>query len=224
MEVKFIKSSNDLKNCPISSIPEFAFIGRSNVGKSSLINMITGIKDLAKISSKPGKTKLINHFLVLPLSNPDKIKVHKKDLKPVVADVNSWYLVDLPGYGYARASKTDREHFSELIKSYVLKRPNLLCLFVLIDSRLEPQKIDIEFITLLGHFQVPFVLIFTKNDKISSNKLQSNFNNFTKTMLNDWEEMPNVIFTSTIEKKGKDELLNFIESTIKFGKKKAHGK
>jgi GTP-binding protein len=168
MEVRFIKSSNDLKTCPKSGIPEFAFIGRSNVGKSSLINMVSGVKDLAKISSKPGKTKLINHFLVLPFSHPDKKKLHKKDIKPFVPDANSWYLVDLPGYGYARASKSDKEHFSELIKSYIFKRPTLLCLFVLIDSRLEPQKIDVEFLTLLGHFQVPFVLIFTKTDKISA--------------------------------------------------------
>jgi GTP-binding protein len=160
--------------------------------------MVSGVKDLAKISSKPGKTKLINHFLVLPFSHPDKKKLHKKDIKPFVPDANSWYLVDLPGYGYARASKSDKEHFSELIKSYIFKRPTLLCLFVLIDSRLEPQKIDVEFLTLLGHFQVPFVLIFTKTDKISSNKLESNFSNFKKAMLDDWEEMPKVFFNSTI--------------------------
>jgi GTP-binding protein len=220
MEFKFVKSSNDLKTCPKSNIPEFAFIGRSNVGKSSLINMITGVKNLAKTSSKPGKTKLINHFIVLPFSQPDKIKIHKKDIKPAVADANSWYLVDLPGYGYARASKSDKEHFSELIKGYIMKRPNLLCLLVLIDSRLEPQKIDIEFLTFLGLFHVPFVLVFTKTDKISSNKLESNFNNFKKTMLDDWEEMPKVIFTSTVEKKGKDEVFDFIESTIKKSAKK----
>jgi GTP-binding protein len=222
MEVRFIKSSNDYKLCPKGDIPEFAFIGRSNVGKSSLINMITGVKNLAKVSSKPGKTKLINHFIVLPLSQSDKIKLHKKDIKPVVTDANSWYLVDLPGYGYARASKSDKEHFSELIKGYITKRSNLLCLFVLIDSRLGPQKLDIEFLTFLGQFRVPFVLIFTKTDKISSNKLESNFSNFKKAMLDDWEEMPGVFFTSTIEKKGKDELLGFIETTIKSGTKKVN--
>jgi GTP-binding protein len=198
MEVQFVKSSNDFKTCPKNNIPELAFIGRSNVGKSSLINMITGIKNLAKISSKPGKTKLINHF---------------------IAD-NKWYLVDLPGYGYARASKTDIMHYDELIHGYILTRTNLYCLFVLIDSRLEPQKKDIEFLKFLGEKNVPFVLVFTKTDKISDNQLESNLNNFKKNMLQTWESLPQIFKVSIIKNRGKDEILRFIENTIIAVKRK----
>ncbi len=193
MEVKFVISSNDYKTCPKSNLPEFAFIGRSNVGKSSLINLITGIKNLAKTSSKPGKTKLINHFRV-----DDK-----------------WNLVDLPGYGYARSSKSDLKHFDELIKGYILTRIKLYCLFVLIDSRLEPQKNDIEFIKFLGENKVPFVLVFTKIDKISSRQLEKNITDFKKIMLQTWEKLPEFFLTSIIKKNGKEEILRFIDNTIR---------
>jgi GTP-binding protein len=192
MKVEFVKSSNDYKSCPKNNIPELAFIGRSNVGKSSLINLLTGIKNLAKTSSKPGKTKLINHFVV--------------DQK--------WYLVDLPGYGYARASKSDIKHYDELINGYILTRTNLYCLFVLIDSRLEPQKKDIEFLKFLGENGVPFVMVFTKTDKISNNQVESNISNFKKFMLQNWETLPEIFKVSIINNLGKEELLRFIENTI----------
>lgn len=198
LDIKFVKSSNSYKNCPPDTLPEFAFIGRSNVGKSSLINMLAGQKNVAKISSRPGKTQLINHFLV----------------------GQKWGLVDLPGYGYAKTSKTNREHFDELIKGYIVSRKNLLCLFVLIDSRLEPQKIDLEFLSFLGQFSVPFVLVFTKADKLGSNQLQSNIIRFKKTMLQDWESIPQVFSSSTELKLGREEILKFIEETvIQFNKR-----
>lgn len=188
MEVKFLKSSNNIKLCPEKPLPEFAFIGRSNVGKSSLINMLSGEKGLAKISSKPGKTKLINHFLV---------------------DEN-WYMVDLPGYGYAKTSKSERTHFDELIKTYIATRKNLYCLFVLIDSRHEPMKKDLDFLEFVGEVGAPFALIFTKTDKISGNQFQSNLSKFKKAMLESWEEIPPIFATSTVERTGKDEILEFI--------------
>jgi GTP-binding protein len=199
MEVQFVKSSNDYKSCPKNNIPEIAFIGRSNVGKSSLINFLTGIKNLAKTSSKPGKTKLINHFIV--------------DQK--------WYLVDLPGYGYARASKSDIEHYDKLINGYILTRANLYCLFVLIDSRLEPQKKDLEFLKFLGENSVPFVLVFTKTDKISNNQVESNISSFKKLMLQSWETLPEIFKVSVISKLGKEELLGFIENTVSISKSKS---
>jgi GTP-binding protein len=218
MEFKFVKSSNDYKTCPPVTYPEFAFIGRSNVGKSSLINMLAGVKNLAKISSRPGKTQLINHFLVENTPTFDKQNSTKVPVqKPWEAN---WYLVDLPGYGYARTSKSSIEHFQELIKGYIVTRPSLHCLFVLIDSRLEPQKIDLEFLEFLGQFQVPFVLVFTKTDKISSNAVQSNINKFRKAMLQTWDSMPQIFTSSIIEKNGKEEILSFIESTINATKKK----
>jgi GTP-binding protein len=192
--VEFIKSSESQANCPKLCLPEFAFIGRSNVGKSSLINMLTGLKNLAKTSSNPGKTRLINHFLV------DK----------------KWYLVDLPGYGYARISKTDREKFDKLITEYILNREKLVCLFVLIDSRLEPQKNDLEFITWLGTKQIPFVLVFTKTDKLSDNAVLQNVNLFKKTLLENWELLPEIFFSSIVKKTGQKEILDFIDKTIKI--------
>jgi GTP-binding protein len=192
LEVKFVKSSNDYKKCPPGTLPEFAFIGRSNVGKSSLINVLAQVGGLAKISSRPGKTQLINHFLV-----DDK-----------------WALVDLPGYGYARTSKTNRSHFDELIKGYITTRANLLCLFVLIDSRLEPQKIDLEFLSFLGEQGIPFALIFTKTDKISSNKVQSGIAAFKKAMLEQWEEIPEIFISSAITKAGRDEILTYIKKVM----------
>jgi GTP-binding protein len=201
MDIKFVKSSSDSKTCPPDRFPEFAFIGRSNVGKSSLINYIAGIKNLAKTSSKPGKTQLINHFIV---NGDDKN--------------NSWYLVDLPGYGYAKTSKTNLELFDKLIRGYTLSRKNLFCLFVLIDSRLEPQKSDIQFLTFLGENNIPFVLVFTKTDKISSNEFEHNLSVFKKTLLKSWESLPEIFSSSVIKKKGREEILAFIEKTINSNK------
>ncbi|MBC8265936.1 MAG: YihA family ribosome biogenesis GTP-binding protein [Flavobacteriales bacterium] len=194
MQIKsadFIISNTDYKLCPKANIPEYAFIGRSNVGKSSLINLITGKKHLAKISRKPGKTQLINHFLI------------NKD----------WYLVDLPGYGYATVSKKQKEEFQKIIFSYLENRRNLMCLFVLLDCRHKPQKIDLEFMQWLGEKQIPFVMIFTKTDKLGKISLQKNIANYKKEMLKEWEEIPQCFFTSTLDRKGNKEILDFIEKT-----------
>ena len=192
--LKFDKSSSKLEQCPKGTQPEFAFIGRSNVGKSSLINLITGHKKLAKISVSPGKTKLINHFLIN----------------------ESWYLVDLPGYGYARASKTEKRLFSKLIEDYILKREQLVCLFILLDIRIEPQDIDLNFIAWIGKSQIPFVLVFTKTDKINQKTISENTKKFERSLLQTWETLPPFYFTSTIKKQGKDEILKFIESLLKI--------
>lgn len=184
-------SSSKSDQCPQDGIPEFAFIGRSNVGKSSLINMLTGNKNLAKVSGTPGKTRLINHFLIN----------------------NEWYLVDLPGYGYARVSKTERSGFSKLILDYIANRP-MVCLFVLVDSRLEPQKIDLEFINLLGHNSVPFALIFTKTDKQSANKTDSTIARYKRVLKESWDELPPMLVSSSENKTGRDDILNFIENCI----------
>jgi GTP-binding protein len=220
MEAIFVKSSNTYRTCPPGDLPEFAFIGRSNVGKSSLINMLANEKNLAKISSKPGKTQLINHFLTYPETVPAPAPEGKNNRRPKLFETykkssNSWYLVDLPGYGYARISKSNRDHFSELIKGYIVTRASLLCLFVLIDSRLEPQKIDLEFITFLGEMQVPFVLVFTKADKLSDNKVESNMSMFKKEMLKEWDAIPTTFITSVVERRGATEIISFIEKTIK---------
>lgn len=208
MNIKFFKSSSNPSQCPPAKFPEFAFIGRSNVGKSSLINMLSNRKDLAKTSVKPGKTQLINHYLVNP---PDEaITVNDKNK----SKIKSWYLVDLPGYGYAKTSKTNRSHFDKLIKDYIVTRTTLNCLFVLIDSRLEPQKIDIEFITFLGENAIPFVLVFTKVDKISDNKVASNVAAFKQEMLSQWESLPEIFLSSSTLKKGKDEILKFIDKIV----------
>jgi GTP-binding protein len=190
-EIQFIKSSPDIESCPVSNLPEYAFVGRSNVGKSSLINLITGQKKLAKTSSLPGKTKLINHFLI----------------------DNSWYLVDLPGYGYARVTKKDREKFLKMIQRFLLKRDSLACLFLLIDSRIEPQKNDLQFIRWLGENQVPFAICFTKTDKISSHQVDKLFAAYKKTLLEEWDSLPPTFFASTENGKGREEILQFIEQT-----------
>lgn len=189
---EFISSYADVKKCPSPDKSEFAFIGRSNVGKSSLINMLTSKKGLAKTSGKPGKTQTINHFLIN----------------------NSWYLVDLPGYGYASVSKTLREGFGKIIDGYVLQRENLTCLFILIDVRLEPQKIDLSFIEWAGTNGVPIGLIFTKSDKLSVNELKKNVANYKKQLLTMWEELPPVFVSSAEKRTGKDELLEFIETHL----------
>jgi len=188
---EFIKSSNSLTNCPNDNLPEFAFIGRSNVGKSSLINMLVNRHNLAKTAAKPGKTRLINHFLIN----------------------KSWYLVDLPGYGYASASKSEVSNWNNFISEYLLKRTNLYNLFVLVDSRLKPQKIDIEFINNLGKIQIPFTIVFTKTDKISKKIVSSNLKNFNTELSETWEVFPTFILSSSPKNIGKNDILNIIEQS-----------
>ncbi len=187
---KFVTSNSRADMCPKSDLPEYAFIGRSNVGKSSLINMLTNNSKLAMTSSTPGKTLLINHFMIN----------------------NTWYLVDLPGYGYAQRGKKVMESIKNLIQHYVLERTQMTCLFVLIDSRLEPQKIDLEFIGWLGENGIPFALVFTKADKQSTSKTQQNVNRFLDTMKEQWEELPPHFITSAEKKTGRKELLDYIDS------------
>lgn len=187
---KFIKSSPKVEDCPQPNLPEYAFIGRSNVGKSSLINMITGLKALAKVSGTPGKTQLINHFSIN----------------------ENWYLVDLPGYGFAKVPKSKRGTFTQMINNYILKRENLYCLFVLIDSRLDPQEIDTNFINWLGENQVPFALVFTKTDKLSSSSLNSSLAKYKKFLLQNWEELPKTFTSSAVTRTGREEILSFIET------------
>jgi GTP-binding protein len=191
---EFLISSVEVSKCPKPVYPEYAFIGRSNVGKSSLINMITGRKNLAKTSSNPGKTQTINHFIINANSKP-------------------WYLVDLPGYGYARVSKTSRDKWELFIADYLEKRANLLNVFMLVDSRIEPQKIDLEFAEWLGENNIPFVVVFTKTDKLSKNETLRNIQLFKNKVLEIYEELPPVILSSSIEGAGKMEILSFIEST-----------
>lgn len=191
---EFVKSSQELNQCPQPDMPEFAFIGRSNVGKSSLINMLVDKKDLAKTSSQPGKTQLINHFLIN----------------------EEWYLVDLPGYGYAKTSMENRKKWRKMIEDYLLRRVNLLTVFVLVDSRLEPQKIDLEFINFLGENQVPITLIFTKTDKQSAKKTEESLERFKESLSEYWEELPEIILTSSEKRVGRDEVLETIENIIPF--------
>ncbi|WP_460677529.1 ribosome biogenesis GTP-binding protein YihA/YsxC [Hymenobacter coalescens] len=188
-DARFLQSNTEVAKCPPATFPEYAFIGRSNVGKSSLINMLTGRTALAKTSSLPGKTQLINHFLIN----------------------DEWYLVDLPGYGYARVSKESRAKWGKMIRAYLAKRENLSCVFVLIDSRLEPQAVDLEFITMLGEMGVPFVLVFTKTDKQSSSRTQQHVQGFLEKMRETWEELPRYFVTSAVARNGRDEVLGFIE-------------
>ena len=188
---EFVISNTDIDKCPKESIPEYAFIGRSNVGKSSLINMLTGQKSLAKISGKPGKTKLINHF-----------KIN-----------DNWFLVDLPGYGYAKVSKKNRSIFAKFIYEYLEKRENLICTFVLVDSRHEPQKIDMLFMEWLGQNQIPFVIVFTKMDKLSSSQLNKNITRYKTEMLKKWEDIPQTFRSSAESGLGKSEILKFIKQT-----------
>jgi GTP-binding protein len=190
---EFSISNTDVAKCPKDGRPEYAFIGRSNVGKSSLINMLTGKKGLALTSSTPGKTQLINHFLIN----------------------DEWYLVDLPGYGYAQRGKAGREKIQEIIDDYLDKREELTCLFVLLDCRLEPQKIDLEFINQLGESGIPFAIIFTKTDKLSTSKLNENISAYKEKLLENWEELPPVFYTSSEHKKGRDEILDYIDTINK---------
>jgi GTP-binding protein len=198
---EYVISSATYKQCPPADFPEYAFIGRSNVGKSSLINMLTNKKNLAKTSGTPGKTQLINHFKVL---SDDKKK---------------WWLVDLPGYGFATVSHKARNNWSNMIESYIRKRENLVCLFVLVDSRHDPQKIDLEFIDQLGEWQVPFVLVFTKSDKNKPAATTRNVSNFVAAMAEKWEEPPPYFVTSANEKTGREQLLAYIGNLNKGLKK-----
>lgn len=193
--VFFIKSSQKWQDCPAPNLPEYAFIGRSNVGKSSLINALMNQKDLAKTSQTPGKTQLINHFLV----NED------------------WYLTDLPGYGYARVSKSQRKDFEKLITNYILNRENLVHLFVLVDIRHLPQKIDLEFIEWCGENQISFSIIFTKSDKMKTQAAaEKSVGEYKKILLESWEKLPNIFVTSAEKKLGGEQILDFIEETNKI--------
>jgi GTP-binding protein len=188
--VKFIKSSPDMKSCPGEGPPEYAFAGRSNVGKSTLLNLLVNIKNLAKTSSTPGKTRLINHYLVN----------------------DTWYLVDLPGYGFARAGKKTRDLFLLNIGDYLLHRKTMACLFILIDSRHKPLDNDLEFITWAGSNQIPIALVFTKSDKLSGASLKRNQDFYKRIMLQSWEELPPFFTTSSIKFSGRDKVLGFIEN------------
>jgi GTP-binding protein len=188
LEAIFLQSNTDYLLCPKPEKPEYAFIGRSNVGKSSLINNLTRKKDLAKTSQTPGKTQLINHFLIN----------------------NQWFLVDLPGYGYAKVSKEDRKKFEKMIGEYLENRPNLLCTFVLIDVRHEPQKVDLEFMQNLSEKDIPFYIVFTKADKLSKTAVERNLASYEAEMLETWDEMPYYFVTSSVNSTGRDELLHEI--------------
>ena len=196
MEIKsaeFVISNTDVKKCPDNGLPEYAFIGRSNVGKSSLINMLTNRKGLAMTSSKPGKTLLINHFIIN----------------------DNWYLVDLPGYGYASAGKSKKKKLKTIIESYILYRNELTCLFVLIDCRHDPQSIDIEFMEWLGENGIPFSIIFTKIDKLSKSKLSENLKAYRDKLFETWEELPPIFITSSEKGQGREELLAYIDEINK---------
>lgn len=185
----FVKSSSVHDDCPAADRPEYAFIGRSNVGKSSLINMLTGRNKLAKVSSRPGKTQLINHFLIN----------------------ENWYLVDLPGYGWAKVSKTEKAKWKQMIDGYLLDRSNLICVCLLIDCRHEPQPIDLEFMEWLGEEGVPFVIVFTKTDKLTRTKLDSSIARYRKVLKKSWEELPPQFLTSSETSVGREELIKYIE-------------
>lgn len=189
---EYLMSNDDYRKCPKPDKPEFAFIGRSNVGKSSLINMLTSNSKLAKTSASPGKTQKINHFVIN----------------------NTWYLVDLPGYGYAKVSKAQRAVFKNMIDGYILNRQNLVNLFVLVDSRLEPQNIDVEFINWLGASRVPFTIIFTKADKIGTNVLKAKVDAYKEHLSQTWENLPDMLVSSAVSKMGHEEILDYIQNII----------
>ncbi len=199
VSASYIKSSAHYTQCPEPDKPEYAFIGRSNVGKSSLINMICNKKALAKTSSAPGKTQLINHFEIISAEKGAKSK-------------NIWYLVDLPGYGYAKVSQKQRKSWSAMIEKYILNRTNLINLFALVDSRHEPQKIDIEFINQLGEWGIPFTLVFTKADKNKPGATTRNVDRFLNALSESWEELPSYHITSATDRTGRDEILSHIQS------------
>ena len=203
MEVKtaeFLKSSAHPKECPPADRPEYAFIGRSNVGKSSLINMLTNRKGLAKISSTPGKTQLINHFVI-------------DEGREQTGDGTSWYLVDLPGFGYAKASKKSRVKWQRTSEQFLTSRPNLMCVMMLLDSRHPPQKVDLEFMAWMGENQLPFVIVFTKVDKLNQAERVGFLPRYEVEMLKQWHRMPPSYYTSSEKGEGRNELLRFIEHT-----------
>ena len=206
---KYIISSPDVKDCPQSGLPEYAFIGRSNVGKSSLINMLCHNPKLAKTSQKPGKTLLINHFLVE--SQESKVESQKSKDRSEAAQRQEWHLVDLPGYGYAQAGQKQREALKRMIERYCLLREQLVCLFVLIDCRHEAQKIDLEFMAWLGENGVPFAIVFTKGDKLGRVVLNDKVTKYKERLLEEWEELPPIFVTSSETKLGGDELTSYIE-------------
>lgn len=188
---EFIVSNSEVAKCPKDNLPEYAFIGRSNVGKSSLINMLTDKKSLAKTSGRPGKTQLINHFIIN----------------------GNWYLVDLPGYGYARVSKSSKRKFQKFITDYFEKRQQLVSAFVLVDIRHKPQPIDLEFMQYLGESGIPFAIIFTKADKLKPKAIENHVDDYCQELLKTWEELPHYLVTSSSKKIGQEEVLNFIEAT-----------
>lgn len=192
-EAQFLMSNTEVEKCPAPNKPEYAFIGRSNVGKSSLINMLTNKKSLAKTSGKPGKTRLLNHFLIN----------------------KEWYLVDLPGYGYAKVPKAERLKWEKMLQNYILKRENLYCLFVLIDSRHPAQKADLEFMEWLGISEIPFSIVFTKADKLKPSELEENLKAYEKKMFETWETMPGYFISSAETGAGKEEILAFIDDVNK---------
>ncbi len=192
----FLKSSALLVQCPEPSKPEFAFIGRSNVGKSSLINMVTGWSKLAKTSGQPGKTRTINHFIIN----------------------DEWYLADLPGYGYAKVSAKLRDERVREVENYILKRENLVCLFVLLDSRVKPQDSDLRFMEMIGLDQIPFARVFTKTDKLKKVELENSISMYDRVMLEKWEALPTTFISSTVNRTGREEILNFIEQSINIYK------
>jgi len=192
-EANYVISNPNVENCPPPDLPEYAFIGRSNVGKSSLINMLTDRKQLAKTSANPGKTQLINHFLIN----------------------KEWYLVDLPGYGYAKVSWTERVKWQKMIRDYMMKRPNLMYVFVLVDVRHDPQKSDLEFINWLGANRVPFAIAFTKCDKVSKQQIVQSVERYKRTLRETWEELPMLFITSSEQRSGREDLLEFIEENNK---------
>jgi GTP-binding protein len=198
LKAEYIISSTNLAGCPKPDRPEYAFLGRSNVGKSSLINMLTGHKAIARTSGTPGKTRLINHFLI----------------------ENSWYLVDLPGFGYAKSSKKLREEWNKMIRLYLHGRENLLCNFLLIDARLAIQAIDRTWINYHGENGLPFALVFTKTDKLSKNTLERNLKVYKDQLLKEWEELPRIFLTSSVSGMGREEILRFITETNKLFEKK----
>ncbi len=199
---EYFISSERVSQCPGKGLPEYAFIGRSNVGKSSLINMLTGNGKLAKTSATPGKTMLINHFLINGGSDRDAGKRIQH---------GSWFLVDLPGYGYAKRSKKVQDNLEQMISSYILERMDMTLLFVLVDARHDPQKIDLEFIQWLGENGVPFSIVFTKADKLSKGKLSGNVKKYITRLMEDWEEIPRYFVTSSETRQGREELLDYID-------------
>ncbi len=192
-KAEFVISNTDPEKCPVTEKPEFAFVGRSNVGKSSLINMLTGFGDLAKVSTAPGKTRLINHFNIN----------------------DEWFLVDLPGYGYAKVGRTSRAQWLSFIRKYLAIRDNLFCVFALIDSRHKPQANDLEFMNYMGEHEIPFAMVFTKADKLSRRQLDKNIEAYKAEMLKTWEELPSLFVTSAGTKLGRDEVLGFIDGIVK---------